>query len=97
MRKKVLFMMCITLSILGFSLTGCGSHKEVKEKSEVIPVQEGVEGNIEYLFTGEFDTGIIGNATVHGNLYYDGYYDVTASLFSYSSTYTWGTWEYTDG
>jgi hypothetical protein len=102
MRKKVLFMMCVALSVLGFALTGCGGDKEVEEvpeqeKSEVIPAQEGVEGNIEYLFMGEFDTGIIGNATVHGNLYYDGYYDVTASLFSYSSTSTWGTWEYMDG
>ncbi len=55
---------------------------------------EELPAGVEYQFLGTFDTGIIGNATVTGNLYYDGTYDVVAGVWTYSSGMSWGTWDY---
>ncbi len=63
----------------------------------MIPGQSDLPAGVEYQFLGEHDTHIIGMAKVTGNLYYNGTYDVVASIWGYSAGMSWGTWDFKDG
>ncbi len=67
------------------------------EDEVMIVAQSGLPAGVEYQFLGELDTGSIGVATVAGNLYYGGTYDVVASIATYRSGYSWGEWRFEDG
>lgn len=69
------------------------------EPEILVPSQDGLPEGVEYQFTGEYDTGVMGVGTVIGNFYYDQTFDVIASLFGmYEVGLAWGDhWDFEDG
>jgi hypothetical protein len=60
---------------------------------EMVPAQTGLAEHVEYEFTGTMATSI-GDAKVIADLFFDKTYSIIATVMTYSSKSSWGTWEY---